>query len=149
MPLVLRFIKDLAAYEKLLHEVTATEALLTKSLFGRTRVAEAIICENATGPVGFAVFFPTFSTFLGKSGVYIEDLFVNPDQRGHGYGRAMLQHIANRVRQANGKRLEWSVLNWNEPSIGFYKAIGAKPVDGWTKFRLDGQALAKLGKKVA
>jgi GNAT superfamily N-acetyltransferase len=144
VPLVLGFIKELASFERLAHEVTATEPLLRKALFGPRRVARAIICETDEGPVGFAVFFATFSTFLGRSGIYLEDLYVRPRFRGRGYGRALLSHIARLVQENGGGRLEWSVLDWNVNAIGFYESIGAQPVKDWTRFRLSGAALDRF-----
>jgi GNAT superfamily N-acetyltransferase len=143
VPLILKLIKDLAEYEKLTHAVVATEAMLRESLFER-RAAEAIIGYAGDEPVGFALFFQTFSTFLGVPGMYLEDLFVEPKWRRHGFGRALLAHLANIAVERGYGRVEWSVLDWNEPSIGFYKALGARPMDEWTVFRLTGDSLARL-----
>jgi GNAT superfamily N-acetyltransferase len=143
VPLILKLIKDLAEYEKLTHAVVATEATLRESLFER-RAAEAIIGYAGDEPVGFALFFQTFSTFLGVPGMYLEDLFVEPKWRRHGFGRALLAHLANIAVERGYGRVEWSVLDWNEPSIGFYKALGARPMDGWTVFRLAGDSLDRL-----
>jgi GNAT superfamily N-acetyltransferase len=143
VPLILKLIKDLAEYEKLTHAVVATEAMLRESLFER-RAAEAIIGYAGDEPVGFALFFQTFSTFLGVPGMYLEDLFVEPKWRRRGFGRALLAHLANIAVERGYGRVEWSVLDWNEPSIGFYKALGARPMDEWTVFRLTGDSLARL-----
>jgi GNAT superfamily N-acetyltransferase len=143
VPLILKLIKDLAEYEKLTHAVVATEATLRESLFER-RAAEAIIGYAGDEPVGFALFFQTFSTFLGVPGMYLEDLFVEPKWRRHGFGRALLAHLAIIAVERGYGRVEWSVLDWNEPSIGFYKALGARPMDGWTVFRLAGDSLDRL-----
>lgn len=144
IPLILQFIHELAAYEKLSHEVVATEALLTETLFGEKAHAEVILGYLDEKPVAFALFFHNFSTFLGRPGVYLEDLFVKPDARGHGIGKKMLGHLARLAKDRNCGRLEWWVLDWNEPAIGFYKKLGAKPMDEWTVFRVTGEALDKL-----
>ncbi len=144
VPLILDFIRGLAEYEKLSHLVTATEAGLHESLFGMNRGAEAVIAFADQVPVGFAVFVPNFSTFLGKSGIWLEDIFVKPQHRGCGYGKALLLHVA-RIAHARGcGRVEWSALDWNTPAIDFYKSLGAVPLDDWTIFRVDGDALAHL-----
>jgi GNAT superfamily N-acetyltransferase len=144
VPLILQLIKGLAVYEKLAHEVTATEAGLRDTLFGSRPAAEVIIGYTGDTPVGFALFFPNYSTFLGKPGLYLEDLFVLPEWRGHGFGRGLLTELA-RIAIARGcGRFEWSVLDWNEPAIGFYKNLGAKMMDGWSIFRVTGDALTKL-----
>jgi GNAT superfamily N-acetyltransferase len=144
VPLILRFIKELATYERLSHEVSVTEELLTDSLFGERRVAEALLGYLEDDPAGFAIFFHNFSTFLGKPGIYLEDLYVRPEFRGAGVGRALLVHLAKLARERGCGRLEWSVLDWNEPAIGFYKSIGASPVSGWTVYRVSGEALKEL-----
>ena len=144
VPLILTFIKGLAEYEKLLHEVVATEEVLRETLFGNRPVAEVIIGYDREEPVCFALFFHNFSTFLGRPGIYLEDLFVNPASRGRGFGRRMLAYLANQARERNCGRLEWSVLNWNEPAINFYKGLGAVPMDEWTVFRVTGDALIEL-----
>ncbi len=146
VPLILEFIRDLAEYEKLADHVVATEDLLRTTLFGHPRFAEVIIGEAEGRPVAFALFFHNFSTFLGRPGIYLEDLFVKPESRGHGYGKAMLARLAAIARSRNCGRLEWSVLNWNEPAIEFYKSLGAKPMDEWQVFRLTGEALEKLAR---
>ena len=143
VPLILRFIKGLAAYEKLTHEVTATEELLHQTLFGDRRVAEVVIGECEGEPVGFALFFHNFSTFLGRPGIYLEDLFVKPEMRGRGFGRVLLTYLAKLAKERNCGRVEWAVLDWNEPAIRFYKSLGAASMDEWTVYRLTGEALDK------
>jgi GNAT superfamily N-acetyltransferase len=144
VPLILTLIKELAEYERLSHEVVATEEALRDSLFGERRVAEALLGYLGDDPAGFALFFHTFSTFLGKPGIYLEDLYVRPEFRGAGVGRALLVHLAGLAKERDCGRLEWSVLDWNEPAIGFYKGIGASPVSGWTVYRVAGEALEVL-----
>jgi GNAT superfamily N-acetyltransferase len=144
VPLILRFIRGLAEYEKLPHEVTATEDLLRETLFGSRQVAEVLIGEFHGQAVGFALFFHNYSTFLGRPGIYLEDLFVTPAMRGRGFGRALLVYLARLATERKCGRVEWSVLDWNEPSIRFYKKLGAVAMDDWTIFRLTGQALAQL-----
>lgn len=141
---ILGFIKELADYEKLTHAVVATEELLRNTLFGERRVAEVLIGSCAEQPVGFALFFHNFSTFLGRPGIYLEDLYVKPEFRGKGLGRLLLQRIAALAKERECGRVEWSVLNWNAPSIQFYQSLGAKPLDEWTMFRLTGAALDAL-----
>ena len=143
-PLILDFIKKLAVYEKLAHKVTATEDILRETLFGERRYAEVVIGYYLGEPVGFALFFHNYSTFLGKPGIYLEDLFVDEEHRGKGFGRALLVHLAKLTKERNCGRLEWAVLNWNEPSINFYKALGAAPMNEWTVFRITGDALDNL-----
>jgi GNAT superfamily N-acetyltransferase len=143
-PLILSFIKKLAVYEKLSHKVTATEDILRETLFGQRRYAEVVIGYHGGEPVGFALFFHNYSTFLGKPGIYLEDLFVDEEHRGKGFGTALLKRLAKLAKERNCGRLEWSVLNWNEPSIKFYKALGASSKNEWTVFRLDGTALDNL-----
>jgi len=143
LPLILDLIRQLADYEKLSHAVVATEKTLRDSLFER-RVAEVVIAYSGDAPAGFAVFFRTFSTFLGAPGMYLEDLFVIPEFRRQGLGRQILTHLARIADERRYGRIEWSVLDWNEPAIGFYKAIGAVPMDEWTVFRLTGDSLRKL-----
>jgi GNAT superfamily N-acetyltransferase len=143
-PLILGFILELAEYEKLSHEVVATEETLRESLFGERPVAETLLAYLGAQPAGFALFFHNFSTFLGRPGIYLEDLYVRPEFRGAGVGRSLLVHIAGLARDRNCGRLEWSVLDWNEPAIGFYKRIGASPVSGWTVYRVTGEALEEL-----
>ena len=144
VPLILRLIKGLSEYEKLAHEVTATEAGLRETLFGARPAAEVIIAYAGDAPAGFALFFPNYSTFLGKPGLYLEDLFVLPEWRGHGLGLAMMTHLARTAVERGCGRFEWSVLDWNEPAIGFYKSLGATLMDGWSIFRVTGDALTKL-----
>ena len=144
VPLILNLIKELAEYERLSHEVIATEEALRDSLFGGRQVAEALLGFLEDDPAGFALFFHNFSTFLGKPGIYLEDLYVRPEFRGAGVGRALLVHLAKLAKERNCGRLEWSVLDWNEPAIGFYKGIGASPVSGWTAYRVTGEALEDL-----
>lgn len=142
--LILSFIKELAEYERLSGEVVATEDSLRRSLFGERRFAEALIAELGDEPAGFALFFHTFSTFLGRPGIYLEDLYVRPEFRGSGIGRALLVHLARLAKERGCGRLEWSVLDWNEPAIGFYRGTGAAPVSGWTVYRVTGRALEGL-----
>ncbi len=144
VPLILTFIRELATYEKLAHEVVATDADMHAALFGERPVIEAVIASLDGQPVGYALFFPTFSTFLGKPGLYLEDLYVRPAARGFGVGRKLLEHLARITVERGWGRLEWSVLDWNEPSIAFYKKMGAKPMDEWTVFRLAGEKLHSL-----
>lgn len=144
VPVILQFIRGLADYERLAHEVVADEATLHRTLFGERRVAEVLIGYDNDRPVCFALFFHNFSTFLGRPGIYLEDLFVNPDQRGKGFGKAMLAYLAKLAVERECGRLEWSVLDWNEPAIKFYKSLGAKPMDEWTIFRVTGDALLQL-----
>ena len=143
--MVLTFIKGLAQYEGLPHEVVATEEDLVESLFGPHAITEAVIAYMATEPVGFAVFFHNYSTFVGRPGLYLEDLFVLPEWRGRGVGRSLLRYVANVAVTRNCGRMEWSVLDWNEPAIRFYRALGARPMDEWTVYRLTGEALERLG----
>jgi GNAT superfamily N-acetyltransferase len=146
VPRILDFIRSLAEYEKLLHEVEATEALLHEALFGQDAVANCLIGELGGEPVGFALYFRTFSTFLGKPGLYLEDLFVEPEHRGRGVGKALLVRLAQIAHERGYGRVEWSVLDWNAPSIAFYESLGAKPMDDWTTYRLAGDALADLAR---
>jgi GNAT superfamily N-acetyltransferase len=144
LPIILTLIRGLAEYEKLAHAVAATEEILRESLF-RKRAAEVVIGYAEDEPAGFAVFFQTFSTFLGVPGMYLEDIFVAPKWRRQGLGRQLLVTLATIANERGYGRLEWSVLDWNEPAIGFYKALGATPMDEWTMFRLTGESLRKLG----
>lgn len=143
VPLILQFIKELADYEKLLNEVVATEDVLMDSLFVK-KAAEVIIGEYDGKPVSFALFFHNFSTFLGRPGVYLEDLYVKPEMRGQGIGKIMLSFLAKLALERNCGRFEWWCLDWNEPSIKFYKHIGAIPMDEWTVYRVCDNALEKL-----
>ncbi len=144
--LILDFIKELAIYEKMLDQVVATEEGLRDSLFCR-KAAEVIIGEYEGKPVGFALFFHNFSTFLGQAGLYLEDLYVKPEMRGKGMGKIMLAFLAGLALERNCGRLEWWVLDWNEPSIRFYKKLGAVPMDEWTVYRVTGNNLKVLGEK--
>ena len=144
VPLVLSFIRELAEYERFSHEVVATEESLRENLFGERRYAEVLIAEQDGTPAGFALFFHNFSTFLGKPGIYLEDLYVRPGFRGAGIGKRLLGHLARLAKERDCGRLEWWVLDWNEPSIGFYKKLGAVPMDDWTVYRVSGTALEDL-----
>jgi GNAT superfamily N-acetyltransferase len=142
--LILELIRGLAEYERLAQEVTATEATLRHSLFGPSPGAEVVIADADGQPVGFALFFHNFSTFVGKRGIYLEDLFVKPAWRGKGVGRRLLVRLAQLAVERNCGRLEWAVLDWNEPAIRFYRGLGAQPMDDWTVFRLAGDTLYQL-----
>jgi GNAT superfamily N-acetyltransferase len=142
--LVLRFIQALAEYERLSHEVSADAATLARFLFEEPRRAEALIAEWNGEPVGFAVWYYSFSTFLGRPSLYIEDVFVGPDARGRGIGKTIFAHLAARALAQGCGRMEWSVLDWNAPSIAFYRSLGAKPREGWTLQQLTGEALTSL-----
>lgn len=145
-PLILSFIKGLAEYEKMSDQVTATEEILKNSLFVRKK-AEAVIAEYKEEPVGFALFFHNFSTFLGKPGIYLEDLFVKPEMRGLGIGKELLSFLAKQAVERDCGRLEWSCLDWNKPSIDFYKSEGAVPMDEWTVYRVTAQNLNDLAEQ--
>jgi GNAT superfamily N-acetyltransferase len=147
VPVILSFINGLAEYEKLAHEVVATEEILRDTLFGQRAYAEVVIGSHQQQPVCFALFFHNFSTFLGRPGIYLEDLFVQPEFRGKGFGRKLLVYLARLTKERNCGRLEWSVLDWNEPAIGFYKSLGARPLDEWTMFRVTGEALDNLAQE--
>ena len=149
LPLIAQFIRDLADYERLAHEVRFDEAVLGDRLFGARPYAEVLIGEIDGSPQGFALFFHNFSTFEGRPGVYLEDLFVRPEARGSGLGKALLAALAQISIQRDCARLEWWVLDWNDPAISFYKKLGAKPMDEWTTFRVDGDALDTLAQGVA
>lgn len=144
VPEILRFIRALAEYERLADAVVATEDGLRQSLFGPRPYAECLIARWKGEPAGFALFFHNFSTFLAQPGLYLEDLFVEPGLRGKGIGLALLKRLAAIAVDRNCGRLEWSVLDWNESAIGFYRSLGAEPLDEWTIFRLKGEALARL-----
>ena len=144
LPLIAQFIRDLAEYEKLAHEVRFDEAVLGDRLFGKRPYAEVLIGEIDGAAQGFALFFHNFSTFEGKPGIYLEDLFVRPEARGSGLGKALLKRLAALATERDCARLEWWVLDWNEPSIQFYKKLGAHTMDEWTTFRVDGDALQEL-----
>lgn len=139
--LILRFIRELARYEKAASSVQTDEAGIRASLFGPTAKAHALICESNGAAIGYAVYFYNYSTWLGRNGIYLEDLYVSPDSRGSGAGKALLQHIARIAVAENCGRFEWSVLDWNEPAIKFYEAAGAKPQSEWTVYRMEGEAL--------
>ncbi|MBU1375944.1 MAG: GNAT family N-acetyltransferase [Alphaproteobacteria bacterium] len=143
-PLILTFIRELAEYERLLHEVEATEADIRRDLFGENPRSFCEIAEHDGQPVGFALWFYNYSTFRGRAGIYLEDLFVRPEARGEGAGKALLARLARRCVDAELGRLEWAVLNWNTPSIEFYDSLGASAKTEWTVRRLDGEALARL-----
>ena len=147
VPIILELIRDLATYERAPNEVTATEEQLVDVLFGPRPAAEVLLAFEQETPVGFAVFFHNFSTWLGRPGLYLEDLFVRPEQRGKGYGRALLVHLAKIAHERGCGRMEWAVLDWNEPAIQFYKKLGAAPQDEWTVFRLTRDGIAKLAGK--
>ncbi|MBM4161118.1 MAG: GNAT family N-acetyltransferase [Ignavibacteria bacterium] len=144
VPLILRFIKELAEYERLTHEVATDEEILEETLFGERPVAEVVFAYYDNEPVGYALFFHSFSTFLGRPGIYLEDVFVRPPMRGKGVGKALLTYLARLAKERKCGRLEWAVLNWNEPSIRFYESLGAVPMDEWTVYRLSGEPLARL-----
>jgi len=147
VPLVLNFIHRLADYERLSHEVVATEAELERYLFGEAKVAEVVFGYSGEVPVGFALYFYNFSTFLGKPGIYLEDLFILEKERGKGYGKALLTYLAKLAVEKGCGRLEWAVLDWNEPSIEFYKSLGAMMMDEWIVNRLTGDTLVKLSEQ--
>jgi len=142
--LILSLIRELADYEKMLDQVTATEAHIRTALFGPRPAAECVIAEFDGAPAGFALFFHNFSTFLGKPGIYLEDLYVKPALRGKGIGKRLLAHLAALTLSRGGERFEWSVLDWNEPAIRFYQSLGAQMLDAWKINRLTGEALRKL-----
>jgi GNAT superfamily N-acetyltransferase len=144
VPLILQLIKALADYERLGHEVVATEAMIRESLFGPAPHAQAVIARIGEDAVGFAIWFSTYSTFLARRGIYLEDLFVLPAWRGKGVGRALLRHLARTALERGCGRIEWSVLDWNETAIGFYRSLGARPMDEWTVYRLTGEAIDRL-----
>src|SRR6266478_5832491 len=144
VPIILELIRDLATYERAPDEVTATEEVLVDVLFGERPAAEVLLAFEGKSPVGFALFFHNFSTWLGRPGLYLEDLFVKPDRRGNGYGRALLVELAKIARDRGCGRMEWAVLDWNEPAINFYRALGARPMHEWTVFRLTRDEIARL-----
>ncbi|MBQ2741266.1 MAG: GNAT family N-acetyltransferase [Oscillospiraceae bacterium] len=141
---ILFFIKELAEYEKMSDEVVATEDMLRKELFEKKNAEVIFALDDNENEVGFALFFITFSTFLGKPGIHLEDLYVLPEARGHGYGKALLKHLARLCVERGCGRLEWTCLNWNTPSLDFYRALGAETMDEWTSLRVSGEALPKL-----
>jgi GNAT superfamily N-acetyltransferase len=144
VPQILRFIRDLAEYERLTHECVATERRLRETLFGPRPSAEVVFACLDGEPVGFALFFHNYSTFLAQPGLFLEDLFVRPEARGHGIGKLLLQWLARAAIDRGCGRLEWNVLDWNEPAIGFYKKLGARPMEEWTTFRATGAELQTL-----
>jgi GNAT superfamily N-acetyltransferase len=146
LSLIHAFIRELAAYERLLHEVRATEETLRRTLFGPDPAAEVVIAYDGAEPAGFALFFQSYSTFLARPGLYLEDLFVRPASRKKGIGRKLLQHLAAVAVAREYGRLEWRVLDWNEPAIGFYRSVGAEPLADWTVFRVTGDALQQLAR---
>lgn len=145
VPHILAFIRGLADYEKLAHQVKADEDGLRRSLFGERAYAEVVFACEGDEPAGFALFFHNYSTFLGQPGIYLEDLFVLPEHRGKGYGKALLAHLARLAVERDCGRLDWVVLDWNEPAIRFYESLGARCLEDWQTFRLDGEALGALG----
>jgi GNAT superfamily N-acetyltransferase len=147
VPLVLQFIRDLAEYERLRVEVVATEADIDRWIFGDGAVAETVIARESGRPVGFALYFPVFSTFLGRPGIYLEDLFVREDARGHGVGRALLTYLARVAVERGWGRVEWSVLDWNASAIAFYERLGAEILGDWRRCRLTGDALTRLAQE--
>ena len=144
VPLMLQLIKALAEYERLGHEVVATEAMVRESFFGPAPHAQAVIARIGKDAVGLAIWFSTYSTFLSRPGIYLEDLFVLPEWRGKGIGRALLRHLARTAVEQGCGRIEWSVLDWNETAIRFYRSLGARPMDEWTVYRLTGDAINRL-----
>ena len=145
--LLLELFGELARYEHLEHELHATEEQLDRALFGERPAAEALIAELGSEPVGYALFFPTFSSFLASRGVWLEDLFVRPVHRGAGVGRALLSAVAARVCEEDGERLEWAALDWNELALGFYRSLGARTMGEWITHRLDGDALERVARE--
>ncbi|ELF6205500.1 GNAT family N-acetyltransferase [Pseudomonas putida] len=143
---ILAFITELAEYERARHEVVATLADIEHSLFDEGSTVRSLMCERDGRAVGFAVYFYSYSTWLGRNGIYLEDLYVTPEQRGDGAGRQLLRHIAREAVANNCGRLEWSVLDWNEPAIGFYQKLGAETQDEWVRYRLDGEKLAAFAR---
>jgi GNAT superfamily N-acetyltransferase len=144
VPVIAELIRALARFERLEHEVVMTEELLEQSVFGPRPYAEVVLAEDGGRPVGFALFFHNFSTFLGRPGIYLEDLFVVPEHRGHGIGRDLLVHLARLAVERGCGRLEWAVLDWNQEAIRFYERLGARPNSDWTVYRLTGEALSSL-----
>jgi len=147
VPVIAELIRGLARYEKLADQVEMTDELLAAGLFGERPYAEVVLAEEGGRPVGFALFFHNFSTFLGQPGIYLEDLFVLPEQRGRGIGRMLLEHLARLAVERGCGRLEWAVLDWNRDAIGFYESLGARPNSEWTVYRLTGEALTGLARQ--
>lgn len=147
--LILAFVHELAEYERLPHAVVATEASIAEALFGPKAVAEALIAQMEAGPVGYAIFFANFSTFLGRAGIYLEDLYVRPAMRGQGIGKRLFAEVAKRAAERGCQRLDWSVLDWNEPSIQFYRSLGAEPLGAWTTYRMKREAIERLAATVS
>ena len=145
--LILSFIKELAEYEHLAQEVVATEEMLTESLFGKDSITEVLLAYYNNKPVGFALFFHNFSTFLGRKGIYLEDIYVKPQYRGKGIGKALLVKLAKIAKERNCGRLGWAVLNWNKAAIEFFESLGAIPMDEWRTYRMAGKSLTKLADK--
>lgn len=141
VPVVLQFINELAEYEKMSDEVVATEEMLHDSLFGENKSCEVVIGYFHDEPVGFALYFHNYSTFLARPGLYLEDLYVRPSMRGRGFGKSLLHYLAALANKRNCGRMEWSVLNWNKPAIDFYQSLGARPMEKWTVYRLTGDSL--------
>jgi GNAT superfamily N-acetyltransferase len=146
VPVILELIRELASFERLLHEVVAEESLLREHLFGAQPYAEVVLARTDNEVVGFALFFHNYSTFKGRPGVYLEDLYVRDHCRGHGYGAALLRHVAKLAVSRGCARFEWSVLDWNQRAIDFYRALGAEPLNEWTMFRVSGAALEALAR---
>ena len=144
VPLILQFIRELAEHEKLAHEANADEAIFREELFGDKPAAECVMAEYDGAPAGLAVYFHNFPTFAGRRGLYLEDLYVRPAYRGKGIGKALIIHLARIAKARHCRSFEWSVLDWNEPAINFYKSLGALPMDGWTVYRVAGAALKQL-----
>ena len=144
VPVIAKLIRDLAEYERVAHRVELDEARLREHLFGSHPFAEVLLSEEAGTVIGFALFFHNYSTFRARPGIYLEDLFVEPAHRGHGHGKALLKVLAKLAVERDCDRVQWSVLNWNEPAIGFYRRLGARPNSDWTGYRLEGDALARL-----
>jgi len=143
---ILAFITELAEYERARHEVIASVADIEQSLFGEGSTVHSLICERDGRAIGFAVYFYSYSTWLGRNGIYLEDLYITPEQRGGGAGRDLLRHIAREAVEHRCGRLEWSVLDWNAPAIGFYESLGAQAQDEWVRYRLDGEKLLRFAR---
>lgn len=149
VPLILRFIRELAAYERLAHRCIATEEAVRKTLFGATRYAEVLIADAGGEAAGFALWFHNYSTFFAQPGIYLEDLYVRPEMRGHGVGKALLVRLAQIATTRQCGRIEWAVLHWNEPAIRFYRSLDATPQNEWTVYRLTGEALETLARETS